>query len=172
LLYIYAIKYLVMHDKKILFTILLLTVVAMSGIAQQSILSTSNDASGTGGMVSYSVGQVAYIINSGIVGTITEGVQQPFEIQIPEGIEQEQGITLECILYPNPANAFIRLKTNNSETRLLSYQLRNLEGLLLQNNKIEHVETTIPMDDLAPATYFLTISEQDKSVKTFKIIKK
>jgi hypothetical protein len=161
-----------MRSKNMLLSILFLTQIGIPLLAQQSILSLTGNASGTGGSVSYSVGQVAYIHYAGMSGAGTEGVQQPYEIQIPEGIDQEAGINLECILFPNPADAFIRLKIDNPETRLLTFQLLDINGTLLRNDKIEYAETTIPMDNLTPATYFITVSEKGKLVKTFKVIKK
>ena len=140
--------------------------------AQETILSANGSATGSAGTVGYSVGQVAYLTKSGIDGTLTEGIQQPYEILIPTGIEDEKGITLECLIYPNPANRYVKLKIEKHDIINLSYQLYNLTGLLLQNMKIETEETFIPMEDLAKATYFLIISENGKALKTFQVIKK
>lgn len=175
-MYIYAIVIrfngLIMHSPRILFIILFLVLIGLTGFAQQSILSSTGNISGTGGSVSYSIGQVAFSQHTWITGVVTEGVQQPYEIQIMEGIDQEQGIHLNCILYPNPADAYIKLRIENIQSGILTYQLINMEGLILKNDRIENIETNIQMADLASATYFLTVSERDKSIKTFKIIKK
>ena len=140
--------------------------------AQQTILSANNNATGNEGTVSYSVGQVAFITKTGISGTITEGIQQPYEILFLTGIEEENGITLECILYPNPANRYVKLKIENHVIKNLSYQLYNMNGLLLENVKIENEETTVPVDELVNATYFLKVTENNNILKTFLIIKK
>jgi len=146
---------------------------ALSGLqAQQTILSANSNATGSGGAVTYSVGQVAFITKTGVSGTITEGVQQPYEILYMTGIEEEKGIDLECILYPNPASGYVKLKIENHEIKNLNYQLYNIDGLLLQNLKIENKETTIPLDELGKATYFLKVTENNKTMKTFQIIKK
>lgn len=139
--------------------------------AQESVLSGSGSASGDG-TVSYSVGQVFYLTKSGTDGAITEGIQQPFEILIPIGIDNDKGITLECLIYPNPVNRFVKLKIENHEIINLSYQLYTMNGLLLQNMKIESDETFIPMEDLAKATYILKITENGKTLNTFQVIKK
>jgi Secretion system C-terminal sorting domain len=155
-----------------LFTSFLLGM-ALSGLhAQQTILSANNNATGSGGTVTYSVGQVAFITKTGVSGTITEGMQQPYEILYMTGIEEEKGITLDCILYPNPATVNVKLKIENHEIKNLNYQLYNMSGLLLQNLKIENNETTIPMDGLEHATYFLKVTENNKALQTFRIIKK
>ena len=48
--------------------------------AQTGIPAAGGNASGTGGSVSFSVGQVFYLMNTGTTGSVLEGVQQPFEI--------------------------------------------------------------------------------------------
>jgi hypothetical protein len=47
-----------------------------------------------------------------------------------------------------------------------------LNGKLLAAQKLEGGETKVAMNHYAAATYFLTIIENNNSIKTFKIIKK
>jgi hypothetical protein len=47
--------------------------------SQESLSTSGGEANGTGGTVSYSIGQVFYSTYSGSNGTLSEGVQQPFE---------------------------------------------------------------------------------------------
>ena len=53
----------------------------------------------------------------------------------------------------------------------LSYQLYDINGKLLQNNKPKGFETIISMANLKPANYFLKVTDNTKEVKVFKIIK-
>ena len=154
-----------------LIAVFLLTIGLSCLYAQQAVLTASGNITGSNGSVTYSVGQVAFLTNTGTTGIITEGVQQPFEILIMEGIE-EKGITLECSVFPNPAGDFVKLKTDRHEIRNLSFRLYTLTGVLLQNNLIAGSELSIPMDGLVPGTYFLTVIENDNVLKSFKIIKK
>ena len=75
------------------------------------------------------------------------------------------------MVYPNPATDFIRLKIENYEVENLRYQLYDINGSLLQDNKIEGNETNIVMSNYVSATYFLKVTDNNKVVKTFKIIK-
>jgi hypothetical protein len=152
----------------------LLFLLSFQLMAQESVLSASNNATGTGGTVSYSVGQVAYNTNTGTTGTTMEGVQQPYEILFLDGIEAGRGISLECIVYPNPASACVKLKIENYRTIgvTLNCRLTNMNGLLLRDMNISGDETIIPADDLAPATYLLTIFGDGIAWQTYKIIKK
>jgi len=49
-------------------------------LAQTAIPAAGGNATGSGGTVSYSVGQLTYNTYQGSVGTVSEGVQQPYEI--------------------------------------------------------------------------------------------
>ena len=44
-------------------------------------------------------------------------------------------------------------------------------GKVIENKKITSSIETIEMDNLPDATYFLTVIDNEQSIKTFKIIK-
>ena len=137
---------------------------------QKIILSGGGEASGSTGIVSYSIGQIAFMTLTGAEGVVTEGVQQPYEILF-NGLN-EPGLSLECAAYPNPATSFVKLKIENHEIKNLSYRLYTLNGLILKENLIKEKETIIPMDELMAGTYLLTVSENEIAVNSYKIIKK
>lgn len=139
--------------------------------AQNAIPASGGNAAGTGGSVSYTVGQVVYSQVSGTNGIITQGVQQPFEISVVTAIKEADGITLEMIVYPNPATDFIRLRIVNFEIENLVYRLYDITGSMLKTDEVDVEETTISMQDLRPSTYFLKIIQGTKDIKTFKLIK-
>jgi hypothetical protein len=140
--------------------------------AQQAVLSASNDATGTSGTVSYSVGQIAYNTNTGTEGFLIEGVQQPFEYQYHIGIDEITNETITCILYPNPAGSFIRLNIQRKDIKNLGYQVYNMNGFLLESEKIERPEVTISLENFTPAAYTLTVSENNHAVKSYTFIRK
>jgi hypothetical protein len=139
--------------------------------AQQSVSSAGGEARGAGGTVSYSVGQVVYITNTSTTGSIAQGVQQPYEISFVSGIEEAKGINLICSAYPNPAADFLTLKVENYNIEYLSYGLYDVNGKLLEHKIIEGNETSINMSILAPASYFLKVTQNNKEIRTFKIVK-
>ncbi|MFA4853257.1 MAG: T9SS type A sorting domain-containing protein [Thermoplasmata archaeon] len=172
-----------MQHRKLKLSALLLLGLGLTGLqSQEAIPATGGEASGSGGTVNYSVGQVFYTTNTGTNGSVAQGVQQPFEISVVTGLEEAKGITLQCSAYPNPTTDFLTLKVENYDTENLSYQLFDISGKLLQNKKAEGNGTTISMENLVPATYFLKVyavgrndrtgvTDNNKEVKTFKIIK-
>ena len=132
---------------------------------------TGGNASGSGGAVSYTIGQVVYTTNSSTAGTVTQGVQQPFEISVVTGIKEAFDISLEFVVYPNPATDFVKLIIENYDVENLRYRLFDIYGTLLQDKKIEGNETNIIMSNQVPSTYFLRVTDRNKVIKTFKIIK-
>ena len=139
--------------------------------AQIAIPSSGGNATGSGGTASYTFGQVVYTTISGTNGSSAQGVQQPYEISVVTAIEEAKDISLEIVVYPNPATDFIKLKIENFEVQKLRYQLYDINGSLLQDNKIVNNETSIIMSNYMSSTYFLKVTDNNKVVKTFKIIK-
>lgn len=138
--------------------------------AQNAIPASGGNATGSG-TVSYSIGQFVYTTNTGTNGSLAQGVQQPYEISVVTGIVEARDISLEIVAYPNPATDFIKLKIENYEVQNLRYQLYDINGSLLQDNKIVGNETSIVMSNYMSATYFLKVTDNNKVIKTFKIIK-
>ncbi len=139
--------------------------------AQTSVNATGENASGSGGSASYSVGQVTYQTKTGTNGSVSEGVQQAYEISVVIEIEEAKGINLMVAAYPNPTTDYLTLSINEFDISNLSYQLYDFNGKLLQNKKITDTKTSIVMSNLVSANYFVKITKANKEIKTFKIIK-
>jgi len=161
-----------MKKKQLKLSALLLLGLGLTGLqAQESINATGGNASGSVGSASYSVGQIVYTTNTGTNGSVAQGVQQPYEISVVTAIEEAKGITLSVSAYPNPTADFLQLKVETEKLKDLSFQLFDMNGKLLQNEKITGDQTSIVMSNLEPATYFVKVIQENKEVKTFKIIK-
>jgi len=139
---------------------------------QEAIVTTGGTAKGSGGSATYTVGQIVYNQFSGSTGFIIQGVQQPYEISIITAIENTGDITLECLVYPNPTAGSIQLVIGSFEDDNMRFRLHDMNGILIQDNKIEERETVIIMDKLHSGIYFLKIIKNNLEVKIFKIIKK
>jgi hypothetical protein len=139
--------------------------------AQTSVNAAGENTSGSGGSASYSVGQVAYQTKTGTNGSVSEGVQQPYEISVVIEIEEAKDINLMVAAFPNPTTDYLTLSINEFDISNLSYQLYDFNGKLLQNKKITGTKTSIVMSNLVSANYFVKITKANKEIKTFKIIK-
>ena len=139
--------------------------------AQQTSQSAWNNATGPGGSLSFSVGQVLYTTNTGTTGSMAQGVQQPYEISTL-GTDNFLEMTLKFSAYPNPTLDMLILDIKNYDVTNLSFQMIDLSGIIIQTNKITQDQTNIDLSNRVTSIYFVTIIENNKTLKTFKIIKK
>ena len=151
-------------------SLILLSIGSLQG--QQAIVTTGGTATGTTGSVSYTVGQVAYQTYTGTGGTVQQGVQQPWEVSTPVAIENTEDISLLMNVYPNPTSGAFKLIVGTLENRNLRFRLFDMNGLLVQDQKIDSEETEIFLQDLSSSMYFLKIMNNTQEIKVFKIVKK
>lgn len=160
-----------MNQKKTKITILFLLGLGLSGLkAQDATTAAGGDATGAGGSVAYSVGQAVYTSVESASGSVNQGVQQPYVFVIT-GINTNPNINLLIAVYPNPSTAFINLNVENLDLANLSFQLFDVQGKLLVNQKITDTTTSILMAEFASGSYFLKVIDNKSELKAFKIIK-
>ena len=161
-----------MQHKRLKLSVVFLLGLGLIGLqAQENVNATGGNASGSGGSASYSVGQVVYTSNTETDGSVTQGVQQPYEIWVATAIEEAQAINLLVTAYPNPTTDYLTLRIDEFDISNLSYQLYDMQGKLLRDEKITSNHTSIVMSNLVAATYFLKVVQGNKEIKTFKIVK-
>lgn len=164
-------KYEKMKYKLLKISFLILIGLGITGMhAQESVNTAGGKAIGSGGSASYSIGQIFYTTNTEESGSVSQGVQQPFEISALD-VEEFEGLNTSINIYPNPVTNYLTLEINDFEFSSLIFQLYDIYGRLLQIQKITDKKSTVSLQDLPVATYFAEIIEGDKQIKTFKIIK-
>ena len=158
------------HLKKIFSAVfVLLSFVSLH--AQTSFNAVGDEASGTEGSLSYTVGQAVYGTYTGSNGSVAQGIQQTYDITALLGAEIS-AIKLELVAYPNPIQETLTLKINNYKNEKLTYQLYDLHGKLWDSQSVKGAHTQLDMNNLAVGTYLLSIQDEELLVKTFRIIKK
>lgn len=157
-------------SKKQLFLFLLFGFIISEVYSQNTVVVAGGDAIGTNGKVSYSVGQIVYTYANGTNGSVNQGIQQPLEISTL-GVDNFPSITLEMSVFPNPTINNVTLKISDLATENLSYQLSDVTGKQISNQKITKSEIQVNMENLTSAIYFLNVSNQNKTIKTFRIVK-
>ena len=157
---------------KRLLTILLMGVPLLHLSAQENTLSTGGEANGSGGSLSFSVGQIAVQYSTEDSISFSEGVQQPFEISL-NGVDNYPAIELKAQLYPNPTqwNATLEISDIALIDRGLSAGLYDSGGKLLREVKIVSENTLIELADFSAGTYFLNVRDEKSFMKSFKILK-
>ncbi|MCX6256833.1 MAG: T9SS type A sorting domain-containing protein [Bacteroidia bacterium] len=138
-------------------------------MAQQGIVASGGQGTGAGGNISYSIGQTDYITISGIPGTITQGLQQPWEILVNEVDEVHN--CPELMVFPNPTLLSVQINFKEKPIYEYCYRLYDLQGKLLAGDVLKNSGTTVNMEKFIPGEYLLRVFANNDQVKTFKIIK-
>jgi hypothetical protein len=144
--------------------------VAQLAQSQETIPASGGEATGSGGAASYTVGQVFYSTNTSTTGGVSQGVQQAFEFQTLSN-PGLTSVNLTAVTYPNPTKDFIILKITDKGINNLRYTLFDVNGKSIASGSIAESSTQIQMKQLSIGAYVLKVSQQNQSLKTFKIIK-
>ena len=75
------------------------------------------------------------------------------------------------LTYPNPTTDFIILALKDANLTGLSYTMYDLLGRLVNKGTVTTSETKIGMKSLPIGVYILRVQQNNKALKTFKIIK-
>ena len=137
-------------------------------IAQQNTLPAGGEATGAGGSVSYSVGQIDYTSISASAGNVNQGVQQPYEIFAVSGIEEKANLI--SAVFPNPTSGLLTIELSEVSDNL-SIQLTDLTGRILFNQRLQSLQTVLDVSSYATGEYLLIVTSNDTSLNTLKIIK-
>lgn len=140
-----------------------------TAVAQNAVVPVGGTASGNGGTVTYTVGQIAVQTNSDGTVSISEGVQQPYEISVV-GVDECPSITLNAVLFPNPTQGNVQLTIDNLQFEG-EVKIFDLNGKFLFSKKIEGENTALDLSRYAPATYYVNVYSGKKMLKSFKVVK-
>lgn len=157
------------------FILVAVSLFAFSANAQSAIVPVGGDVQNSNGSVSYTVGQisVATAANSDGSVTVTEGVQQPYEIQTV-GVNDYPQIVLNAKVYPNPTDNLAQLELNGFEIPEggLQAYLYDANGKLLLKQVVTDDITAFHIGQYATGSYLLEVRAANKTLKTFRLIRK
>jgi hypothetical protein len=140
-------------------------------ISQEIISPSAGDSSGSGGSLSYTIGQVFFNTIESDYGSLVQGIQQPFEFQTLS-TPALLTVQLTAVTYPNPTTEFVLLKISDTALENLQYTLFDLNGKTIDSKKINSFSTKITMKNFGIGMYLLKLTKNNQPLKTFKIIKK
>lgn len=158
-----------MKLKKAILLIFIFNVIYMQ--AQEKTYSSGGNASGSGGSINYSIGQLVSNDSSDGTYTVSQGIQQAFGIFEILNLNTYQSTNTKIFVFPNPTANYLNLSINVGNSGKLAYQLFDSTGRLLQIKDNLKTNETISMEGLTSAVYYLNISENNQIKNTFKIIK-
>ncbi|XCF07577.1 T9SS type A sorting domain-containing protein [Tamlana crocina] len=136
--------------------------------AQQTMVASGNNATGSGGSISYSVGQMIHVNNSSEDGSAIQGIQFAFDDANLSIIDLQTNF--EITTYPNPTTSILNVNINGIEEAPMDYQLFNTSGQIVRKGRVNGSSTKILVNDLPTASYILKI-QNNQTTKSFKIIK-
>lgn len=138
--------------------------------AQEIIPVSGGEATGAGGSVSYTIGQLVYTNPTTTSGSLNQGIQQSIEF-VSLSNPELTALTLKAVTYPNPTTESITLALTDANLTGLSYVMVDLLGRLVNKGTVVTSETQITMRNLPIGVYILRVQQNHQALKTFKIIK-
>ena len=138
--------------------------------SQEALPVSAGTAAGSGGSGSYTVGQVFYTTHTSTAGSVSQGVQHPFEFQTLSNPALTT-VKVTAVTYPNPTKDFIILKITDRTINNLRYTLFDINGKAIESDAITAASTAIQMKHLAIGAYVLKVIQKNKPLKSFKILK-
>ena len=157
--------------RKIYGIILLFVLSATMSFAQNAVTVSGGEANGNSGSVSYSIGQTFYSANVGSNGQVSEGVQQPYEIYDVTEVQSVISGAISLSAFPNPTSDFLNLRIDGDYIDGLSCAMFDISGKEIMQQRITSSQTSLDVQQLPPATYFVRVTKGKNEVKTFKIVK-
>jgi hypothetical protein len=152
------------------FFLIALFISSISSQAQESVNASGGVDKGSGGTVSFSVGQMVYTTDSKEAGAVVQGIQRPYKITTTDIKKLDNTISFKA--YPNPSSDDLFLEMNAFRNEKLSYQLYDMQGKLIMTNSIEVPKTQINMRALAVGAYVIHIYDsKNQAIQTIQIIK-
>jgi hypothetical protein len=155
---------------KQLFTTLFILIyfLAHAQTIEREVVSTSgNFYSNSAGQLSTTLGEPIISTTSSGTNELTQGFQQTKTTVT--SIEDYQ-TDFEMNVYPNPVSEYIIIKIEKIKEDI-NFTIYTIEGKIIINNQLKELETKLDIGGFAKGSYFLNITEQNKIIKTYKIIK-
>lgn len=137
---------------------------------QESVNTAGGVDIGSGGSVSFSVGQLVYTTESKASGAVVQGIQRPHKLTATNLKKPDNSLSFKA--YPNPSSGDLFLETNAYRKGKLVYHLMDMQGKRLMTNPIALPKTKINLRSFAVGTYLIQIYDAEKQpVQTIKIVK-
>jgi hypothetical protein len=156
--------------KKTIGSIIVLLLCALHVQGQQQVVSSAgNFHANASGSISWTLGELAVETLTTAGNILTQGFQQS-RLTVT-GIGDLPILDYEIVVFPNPASDHLIILTDKEQHENLYYQLYDLSGKIIVQDRIRETETTIPVNNLRSAVYLLRIIEGNRQVRAFKVVK-
>ena len=156
-----------MKNKKITTLVLCLCSIIIQAQQQEVISSLGSYMENSSGSIEMTIGECVTKTHITANSILTQGFHQT---NLTTTVIMEiAGLDFEIMAYPNPVMESITLRVEKPHGLL--YILYDMNAQILDQRKIENIETEIDFGDLAPSDYIIKVINNDYEVKSFKIVK-
>jgi hypothetical protein len=154
-----------MKKNKLLVSLLLLSV----GLSAQEVISSQGDSySNTSNTLDFTIGEpIGETVTDGTT-SLTQGFHQTLlTITNVEDFDEKFSVNI----FPNPTTERVNLTIDKYEG--VTFYLFDVTGKLLKQEVVTAQQTVVQVSEFPKGTYLLKLAGQEnKSLKTYKIIKK
>ncbi len=157
--------------KRLFFLVIgiIMTSLAFSQTASPELVSSAGDSfNNTSYQLDWSIGECIIQTHSAGDYVITQGFHQnSYVVTSVENLRTDINISV----YPNPTTDLITLDFKTSAGLLNVLTITDLNGKVLQQVKVTNETEQLNFSNYANGIYFLTVTENNQLIKSFKIIK-
>jgi len=148
---------------------IIMTNLAFSQTASPELVSSAGDSfNNTSYQLDWSIGECITATHSAGSYVITQGFHQnSYVVTSVEDLRTDISISV----YPNPTTDFISLKIESSKVEDMQYTITDFSGRVLQTDNFTDDIEQINFSNYAAGTYFISVTENNQLIKSFKIIK-
>ena len=133
----------------------------------QVVGSAGNTATSGNIQLTWTIGEPIVNTATSTNNVLTQGFNQG--VLLITAIDDLKNTTVS--IQPNPTSDFAIIKLDDQNLSNAQYTLTDINGKVIQQNKIENKQTSVSFQDLANATYFIQVITNNQKAKTFKVIK-
>jgi hypothetical protein len=133
----------------------------------QVVGSAGNSTTSGNAQLNWTIGEPIVNTATSTNNVLTQGFNQGLLLITAIDDLKNTSITIQ----PNPTSDFAIIKLDDPNLSNAQYTLTDINGKVIQQNKIENKQTSVSFQDLANATYFIQVLTNNQKSKTFKIIK-
>lgn len=135
--------------------------------AQQGTVSNGASANNASGSISFSVGQLGVGNVSNGTGSMNQGIQQAYQVDLVQ--VDEHAIELNAKVYPNPSTDYLIIELVAQGTKRC--QVLDGNGKVVELFDFTNVHT-LDISKYANGTYFLTVVTESGNTVTHKFTKR
>lgn len=139
-------------------------------IGQSTVSTTGHDATGNGGSVSVTVGQVGYTVAASGTGTTAAGVQQPLVViqtDVNENVDDRASVNV----FPNPAQDQLTVQVNDAQAETHHVRVIDATGRTIREERLVGTRAEVDMRTFSRGTYTFSVLADGTPIGTFTVIK-